>query len=171
MVQTALVLTLDDAEPFEAVRRRFAPWSVARGIPFHITLLHPFAPRDELDDALLADIRAFFEAQTPLAFALTRVAAWPTVIYAVPEPDTELIALMTALHRRFPQWPPYEGMHDTLVPHATLGAEIDAEAVRPGVKRHLAPHLPHACFFDTATLLEEYEPDRWGERERFALGG
>lgn len=170
-LQSALTLVFDGAEPFDAVRREFAPWSVARGIPFHIALLHPFAPREELSEPLLADVCDFFASQPPLEFALTHVAHWPSVVYAVPQPDEPLVRCMRALHARYPQWPPYEGIHDTVVPHATLGTDVDAEAVRAEIARRLAPHLPRRCSFREVTLLEEFEPDRWRERTTFALSG
>jgi 2'-5' RNA ligase len=170
-LQSAISLVIRDAEPFDAVRRDFAAWSVARGIPFHVTLLFPFAPRDELSKPLLADVRDFFASQAPLEFALTRIAHWPGVVYAVPEPDARLVSCMRALHDRYPQWPPYEGLHDTVVPHATLGADVDGEAVQAEIERRLAPHLPHRCSFREVTLLEEFVPDRWRERATFPLGG
>jgi 2'-5' RNA ligase len=170
-LETALVLVLDDAEPFDDVRRTFAAATVARGIPFHLTLLWPFAPRDELTDAVLVGTRSFFAARQPFEFELTRVATWPTVVYAVPEPDAALRECMEALHARFPDWPPYGGIHADVVPHATLGE--DAEAVRafPEVERRLAGHLPLHYRADIATLLEEFAPDRWRERERFPFSG
>jgi 2'-5' RNA ligase len=170
-VETALVLVLGDAAPFDSVRRDYAVETVAEGIPFHLTLLSPFAPREELSDPLLADVRAFFAEQAPLEFTLTRIAMWPRVVYAVPEPDTELRACMRALFDRFPQYPPYGGEFAEVVPHATLGEEVDAAAVRADVERRVAPHLPKQYRLDTATLLEEFAPHRWRERERFPLGG
>jgi len=160
-VETALVLVLDDAEPFDEVRRAFDAETVARGIPFHVTLLYPFAPREELTDELLAQTRSFFASRPPFTFELTRIASWPQVVYAVPEPDTELRDCMYALHARFPQWPPYGGIHDTVVPHATLGA-----AGYPEIERRLRPHLPRRYRADAATLLEEHTPGTWRERER-----
>jgi 2'-5' RNA ligase len=170
-VETALVIVLEDAEPFDEVRRDFAVATVARGIPFHVTLLYPFAPHDELSAALLAEVRSFFAVQHPFEFELTRVATWPEVVYAVPEPDTELRACMKALHARFPQWPPYGGIHAEVVPHATLGEEVDAASVRAEIERRVAPHLPHRCQAPDVALLEEFAPDRWRERERFPFGG
>ena len=108
-LETALVLVLDDAEPFDAVRRDFAAATVAHGIPFHVTLLFPFAPREELTDDFLADVRGFFAGRAPFEFELTRVDAWPRVVYAVPEPDAGLRECMQALFARFPAWPPYGG--------------------------------------------------------------
>jgi 2'-5' RNA ligase len=166
-VETALVIVLEDAEPFDEVRRALMPGMVEAGIPFHVTLLSPFAPPGELD----AKARAFFGEHKPFDFALTGVATWPRVVYLVPEPEDELRALMSALFARFPEWPPYEGIHDEVVPHATLAEEVDAAAARDEIERRIGPHLPHRCQARDVSLLEEYAPDRWRERERFPLGG
>jgi 2'-5' RNA ligase len=162
-VETALVIAVEDAEPFDAVRRELMPAEVAAGIPFHVTLLHPFG---ELED----DARAFFAGQTPFEFALTRVAAWTDVVYLVPEPDDELRACMHALFARFPEFPPYGGIHEEVVPHATLGEGVDGPPVRGEIERRLAPHLPHRCQARDVSLLEELASGRWRERDRFALG-
>lgn len=153
------------------MRRDYAVETVALGIPFHVTLLYPFAPRAELTDGLLSETRAFFAARRPFGFALTRIATWPRVVYAVPEPDDGLRDLMQALFARFPQWPPYDGIHDDVVPHATLGEEVDAAAVRDEIERRVAPLLPRRCQARDVALLEEFEPGSWRERERFPLRG
>jgi 2'-5' RNA ligase len=163
-VAAALVIVIGDAAPFDAVRRDLARESVAAGIPFHVTLLHPFG--DVADEA-----REFFAQRKPFEFELTRIAAWPDVVYAVPEPDDELRACMRALFARFPEWPPYGGRHDELVPHATLGENVDGPALRGEIQRRLAPHLPHPCQARAVSFLEELAPGRWRERERLPLGG
>jgi 2'-5' RNA ligase len=162
-VETALVIEIAGAEPFDEIRRELMPATVASGIPFHVTLLSPFG---ELAD----EAREFFAERHPFDFALTRVATWPDVVYVVPEPDGELRALMRALFARFPEWPPYGGIHDEVIPHATLGDGVDAEAVRADVERRAAPYLPHRCQARDVSFLEEFAPDRWRERERFPLG-
>jgi 2'-5' RNA ligase len=165
-VETALVIAIDNAEPFDEVRRELMPSVVAAGIPFHVTLLSPFGSEAEL----VREARAFFAEQVPLEFDLTRVATWPDVVYLVPEPDDELRALMKALFVRVPQWPPYEGIHDEVIPHATLGEGVDAAAVRAEIERRVAPHLPHRCQARDVAFLEEFTEGRWRERERFPLG-
>ena len=52
-LETAVVLVLEDAVPFDDVRRELAPDTELRGIPFHITLLYPFVARNELTDTIL----------------------------------------------------------------------------------------------------------------------
>jgi 2'-5' RNA ligase len=166
-VETALVIAIDNAEPFDEVRRELMPSVVATGIPFHVTLLVPFGSEAEL----VREARAFFAEQVPLEFELTRVATWPDVVYLVPEPDDELRALMMALFAGFPEWPPYEGIHAEVIPHATLGEGVDAAAVRAEIERRVAPHLPHRCQARDVTFLEEFAEGRWRERERFPLAG
>lgn len=158
------MIAIDDAGPFDKVRKELMPATVTAGIPFHVTLLSPFGQ-------LADEARAFFAEHKPFDFALTRLASWPDVLYLVPEPDDELRALMRALHARFPDWPPYGGIHDEVIPHATLGEEIDAASVRDKIERRVAPHLPHPCQARDVCLLEEYAPDRWRERERLPLAG
>jgi len=170
-VETALVIVLEDAEPFDEVRREFAVETFNLGIPFHVTLLYPFAPHDELTDTVLADVRAFFASQPPFEFSLTRVASWPEVVYAVPEPDDALRACMQALFTRFPLWPPYGGVHAEVVPHATLGEEVDAAGVYPEIEARVKEHLPRQYRIEDVALLEEVSPELWRERMRFALGG
>jgi hypothetical protein len=58
-----------------------------------------------------------------------------------------------------------------VVPHATLGDDADAVRALPEIERRLAGYLPLRCRADTATLLEEFAPDRWRERELFPFGG
>ena len=164
------MLVLDNPEPFEEIRREFCRGQVDRGIPFHVTLLYPFAPREELSDEVLAAARAVFAGRPPFEFELVRVAAWPDVVYAVPEPDDALRACMSELFARFPQWPPYAGRHEDVIPHATLGEDVDGPAVLGEIERRAAPHLPHRCQARVVSLLEEFVPNTWRERERFALG-
>ena len=160
------MIAIEDAEPFDEVRRELMPQVVASGIPLHVTLLSSFG-----SDAELADqARAFFAEQVPFEFELTRVATWPDVVYLVPEPDDQLLALMKALFARFPQWPPYGGIHDEVIPHATLAEEIDAAAVRDEIERRVAPHFPRRCQARDVAFLEQLAPGLWRERERLPLG-
>jgi 2'-5' RNA ligase len=171
-VETALVLTLDDADPFDDIRRDFAVGQFTRGIPFHITLLFPFAPREQLTEALLADVRSFFVERQTFEFTLEHIETFPpAVVYAAPEPARPLRECTDAIHARFPDWPPYEGAFAEVIPHATLAEDVDAIRVLPEIERRLADHLPRHYAIDHATLLEEFAPDRWHERERFRLGG
>jgi 2'-5' RNA ligase len=138
--------------------------SVERGLPLHITLLFPFVSPEDVPHQKLEGLFASF---MPLDFSLVGLAEFPgDVVYAVPEPDEELLALMHAVHRHFPETPPYEGAFGTVVPHATLSESASFEAVA----QRCDSLLPIACHVDSVTLLAERVRDRWREVRRFSLG-
>jgi 2'-5' RNA ligase len=150
------------------VRAKFHTNSVALGIPLHVTLLYPFAPPDQVDEAALT---GFFAQRDPMTIALVGVAEWPGVVYAVPEPHEELLELTSALWARFPDYPPYGGEIAEPRPHATLaepGPRESAE-VAAAIRGRTASVFPLACHVDDVAVLEEDAPGRWRERRRFPL--
>jgi 2'-5' RNA ligase len=170
-LETAVVLVLEDAVPFDDVRRELAPDTELRGIPFHITLLYPFVARNELTDTILGELSSFFASRAPLEFSLTHLETFPSVLYAAPEPSGLLRECMRALQARFPDHPPYGGAFAEVIPHATLAEGVEAESVRPAIEQQLGAHLPAQFRIEVATLLEEFTPGRWRERAYFAFGG
>lgn len=87
----------------------------------HITLLGPFAPLAEVDDGLLAELRRFFSDVTPFPFALTGIHQFPGgEVYLSPSPALPFRQLTLALSRLFPEYPPYGGAFDEVVPHLTI---------------------------------------------------
>jgi hypothetical protein len=142
---------------------------VAIGIPLHVTLLYPYAPPDQVDEAALTD---FFAQRDALTVTLIGLAEWPRVVYAVPEPLGELLAMMRALWELFPEYPPYGGEIADPVPHATLAELEEGESlaeVAAGIRAKAEALFPIMCNVRDVALLEEYEPDRWRERRRFPL--
>lgn len=85
----------------------------------HITLLGPWADRPTPADlALVADIA---RSVGPFEVKLAQLGEFPNgVIYLRPEPDDQLIDLTSRLTAAFPQFPPYEGQYEDVVPHLTL---------------------------------------------------
>jgi 2'-5' RNA ligase len=158
--ELALVLVLDEPR-LEAIRERFYPDAVARGLPLHMTLLYPFG--GDVEQA-----REAIAAHAPAHFALTRLGAFPGgFAVLLPEPQDELRALQRALWTRFPDWPPYAGEVDDPEPHATLARG----AITPELEAAVAPLLPVAFRVDAVTVLEhERESERWSTRAQLALG-
>jgi 2'-5' RNA ligase len=164
-LRTALVLVLEDARPvLEPLRARFHADAVTGGIPLHITVLFPFVDPAAVPEDELAELCSSF---APLDFELTRLAEFPGVVYAVPEPDDQLVTLMRAVHGRFPETPPYGGVFEDVVPHATLAEGVPLEVVEP----ECTPLLPIACHVDEVTLLAETAVERWSVAGGYALGG
>ena len=170
-LETALVLVLTEHSPeLSALHAQFQPEVAAKGIPLHITLLYPFVPPRAITPELISTLRCFFAERHSPSFELTRIDTFPGVLWAAPEPAEELVRLIEALARLFPHTPPYGGAYADVVPHATL-AERPGGAGRERIAAQLraatAPLLPVSCELTYASLLEEHEPDRWRERERF----
>jgi 2'-5' RNA ligase len=168
MPETALVVEVPEAEPLVSDWRAKHDWSAQRGVPAHITLLYPFVPTERVDDRLLNDLRELFASQSAFSFRLTRVARFPEVAWLAPEPPDPFAALIELIAGRYPDYPPYEGIHDEVIPHLTVvegGVELQDE-----VDTALTPHLPIQADAKTVALLVEDENERWHLGERFPLG-
>jgi 2'-5' RNA ligase len=167
-----LVLTHVSAELAQAHDELY-PERVEEHIPLSLTLLYPWMSPPEITEDDLEGLRKFFAGRPPLEFSLTRIDEFPgAVVYAVPEPDEELRALMRALWERYPDFPPYGRPGSEPPPHCTLGRlEGPTPTTLEGVKERVEPLLPVHCDVREASLLEEYELDRMRLRETFPLGG
>jgi 2'-5' RNA ligase len=168
MPESALVITVPEAEPFVSQWRAQHDWSAQRGVPAHVTLLYPFAPTEQVDEQLLGDLRELFATHAAFSFDLPRVARFPEVAWLAPEPDQPFRALTASIAARFPDYPPYEGIHDEVIPHLTV-AEGNVE-LQDRVEAAISAHLPIRAHADDVAFLFENEEGRWHEAHRFALG-
>lgn len=165
--RSALIVEVPEAEPL--VHEWRLRYDNARlGIPAHITLLFPFVPVEQLDDKVRAELRGLFAARPAIAFSLTRLVVFPDeTIWLAPEPAEPFRRLTEVIFERYPKYPPYEGIHDEVIPHLTVTAG-DA-SLRNEVDAALAPHLPIEAEAREVTLLVEDESGHWRPGERFAL--
>ena len=123
-------------------------------VPAHITLLAPFLPEGQLDDSTWETLGQFFSDVTPFSFELTDVCEFPSgVTYLAPEPAATFRRLTSELHKLFPEFPPYGGAFDDIVPHLTVPlsegenfAALTASLI-PGLP--LAVHAAAAAVFVT----------------------
>ena len=120
MPESALVIVVPEAEPLVSDWRAQYDWSAQRGVPAHITLLYPFVPTEKVDDELLSQLRDLFGSEEAITFELPRVARFPEVAWLAPEPTEPFKALTDLITARFPDYPPYEGAHDVVIPHLTV---------------------------------------------------
>ena len=140
-------------------RERTCGSKPSHGVPPHVTLLHPAPP--DLD--AIRDVVAPF---APFDVAFGSFARFPGTLWLAPEPAKPFFALIEALTRRFPDWPPYGGGFDQIVPHLTV-AQDDFDAVEAA----LQPQLPLAARVDRVVVLEKPEPNRWRDVAWFPLEG
>jgi 2'-5' RNA ligase len=164
--RTALIVAVPEAEPL--VHHWRARYDNAElGVPAHVTLLVPFVPRDKLDAALVAELRELFSSQPAFGFTLPRVARFPAVAWLAPEPAEPFRRLTELIVARYPDYLPYEGAHDEIVPHLTVA--LGDEAVQDEVEAALMPHLPIETEAREVTLLVEDESGLWQIGEQFPL--
>jgi hypothetical protein len=159
-MRTALLIAVPEAETLVGALRARYDDAHENGIPAHITILFPFGDRDDG----LAELFAGFE---PFAFALTRVERWPDVLWLAPEPEERFVALTRAVVARYPEYPPYEGSHETVIPHLSVAHRTQAPLA---VDDELRQGLPVQARATHVVQLEEHGDDRWRERQRFRLG-
>jgi 2'-5' RNA ligase len=168
MPESALVIEVPEAEPLVSDWRARYDWSAQRGVPAHITILYPFAPTVKIDDQLLSGLRESFAEHSAFSFELARVARFPEAAWLAPDPGEPFKALIAAVVARYPEYPPYEGVHDVVIPHLTVaegGIELQEE-----VAAALSNLLPIRCRATEVSLLTEDESERWSRFERFPLG-
>jgi hypothetical protein len=131
----------------------------SNGVPPHVTLLAP-CPGDAEAIAEVLEGTAAFD----VAFRrLRRFAEVPT-LYLAPEPAEPFVALTAQLVERFPDWPPYGGVHGTsVVPHLTVTQGPAAAEAEEAV----AKTLPLRGRAREAVLLAEVESGRFESVARF----
>lgn len=168
MPRTALIVAVPEAEPLVGEwRERYD--NARLGVPAHITLLFPFVPAEKADDPLLTELRELFASQPTISFSLTRLADFPDeTLWLVPEPSEPFRRLTVRIFAAYPDFPPYEGIHEEVIPHLTVTA--GDSSLRAELDAALTPHLPIEAEAREVALLVEDDSGHWRSAEGFPLG-
>jgi 2'-5' RNA ligase len=169
-MQTAIGIAFPELSPLvDGWRERTSADRSSIGIPPHVTLLVPFMPAEQVDGRVIAELTDLFAATTAFTVTFRELRRWPEMAYLAPEPPEPFTRMTEAIVDRWPDHPPYEGIHDEVIPHLTVAYGDDA--LLSEVEADVAPKLPIEGRVAEVLLLEELEPDwgRWGERARFPL--
>jgi 2'-5' RNA ligase len=165
MAETALVVLFPELEPLIGGWRRRHTGDGARGMPAHVTLVIPFADSSQVD-GLLDRLSQLLASFAPFETALAETARFPGLLYLDPEPRQPFIEITEALAEAFPEYPPYGGEFDEVVPHVTV-AQAD-DQVLAAAERELAPQLPVKTRVERAWLVED-TPAGWRRHTAFPL--
>ena len=127
-METAVVIAVPALSPVvDGWRERTcAEDRPSMGIPPHVTLLHPFVPAEAVDGEVLAELERLFAATPQFAVTFSEVRSWPGMRYLAPDPPEPFSRLTEAIVERWPDYPPYEGIHETVIPHLTVAYGDDA---------------------------------------------
>jgi 2'-5' RNA ligase len=170
--RSAIVVPFALPPALEAIRLHHVD-NARLGVPAHVTLLFPFVPARELTmpaierAAAAARRTAAFDVAFNEARAFEPGATGEGAVWLAPEPPQPFTGLIAALVDQFPAYPPYEGLHDTVVPHLTL-ANVDVD--RAALIAASQPHLPFSRRVHAAALLVEDSVGRWRIERELPLG-
>jgi 2'-5' RNA ligase len=105
--QSALVVTVPNAEPTVASLRARLDSRAALGVPAHITILYPFMAPAQLSTVVVAELSGLFGSSEQFEITLASIGWFGReVLYLRPEPDEPLRQLTALLNQRWPNWPP-----------------------------------------------------------------
>jgi hypothetical protein len=114
----------------------------------HITLLGPFVDRQDVDVELLSALEELLAPFSAFTFELSHVDRFPSgLIYLAPNPSDPFERLTETLAAAFPDWPPYGGAFDDVVPHMSIGESLPKSDVDS-----LEERLPIVATADEVTL-------------------
>jgi 2'-5' RNA ligase len=171
MAQSCFVVFVPEAEPLVATLRLRFDESAGLGVPAHITLLFPFMDPQRIDAHVLDQCAAILSGHGKFTFQLSSVGRFPAAAYLKPEPPEPFIALTHALTAAFPEFPPYRGEFENVIPHLTVAhgkaheAQMASDAL--ALKMHALGPVSSMC---AAVTLIENSSGRWRTMHAFPLG-
>jgi 2'-5' RNA ligase len=132
------------------------------GMPAHVTILYPFVPARQLDAQARGRLAAAIGQVGAFDFTLRELRRFPAVVYLAPEPAAPFIALAEAVMREWPEYKPYGGAFEKIVPHVTVAYGDTAPT-------QVHDRMPIEVRADEVWLMARML-NRWVRRRRFTLG-
>jgi 2'-5' RNA ligase len=170
LAETALICRVPEVERYIAHhRQRFDP-PARRNVPAHVTVLYPFMDSVLIDERVSRSLREVTGAVRRFEYRLRETRRFASSLYLAPEPGDSFRALTDGVHRAFPDYPPFAGKFDTVVPHVTVAhgdepqlceIEIELRIALPGAG------VPARC---EEVVLIEFTGGRWEPIQVFTLG-
>lgn len=165
-----MIIEVPEAEPVVGTYRLRLDHQAALGVPAHITVLFPFVPALALDHRLRAEL-AELSGQVPaFDFVLDRTGWFGEHVLwlgpADPGPFRELTARLHAAH---PDYPPFGGQFDEVVPHLTVGHQMPVSELHRA-ERAIRARLPVRGRAERLSLMVCGRSGRWEVADSFALG-
>jgi 2'-5' RNA ligase len=170
---TAVIVPVSAAEQVVGTHRLRHDRAASWGIPAHVTVLYPFLPPPQVDQAVIARLERVFSQFVPFDCVFSK-CGWfgEDVLWLAPDPSEELLALTAAVCEEFPQCEPYEGEFDEVVPHLTIavGQMTPADEMRE-IERQVSALLPVTTLVDSAVLMAGADrQDSWHALADLPLG-
>jgi hypothetical protein len=150
------------------IRRRWDEAALA-GARAHVTVLYPFVPVERLGVSDRAALAAIAHGIVPFDVRFERVRRFEAgLVWIEPEPSEPFRWLTAEVVARWPAFPPYGGLFETVIPHLTV-VESAAVPLAP-VEEAARAAVP---FSARATRIELWRQDaagRWHPHWVLPLG-
>jgi hypothetical protein len=143
-VETAIVIPVEGAEPLLSAAAAEVGFERPSGMPAHVTLLYPFVDAQGLVVDHAREAQRALSIVHPFDCSFSSIGRFddpPVAIYLEPDPAGQFTAMIVALMSAFPEFPPYGGAIDEVVPHLTLVETAD-RAVWRAAEAWVTPELP-----------------------------
>jgi 2'-5' RNA ligase len=140
-------------------------------IPPHVTVAFPFLPLESVTADAVRKLSKLFEETLSFDFELSEIRWFDTnVVYVAPSNEGTFRSIIETLQRMFPDFHPYDGAFDSVVPHVTL-SEHGSLADRQAVGRQAPEYLPISARASHVWMMSnERWPDEWSIVKIFQLG-
>jgi hypothetical protein len=103
-------------------------------------------------------------------YRLRDMRRFPVALYLAPDPDGPFSALTDAVHRAFPDYPPFAGKFDVVVPHVTVAHGDEPQLCEIEVELRIALPPAGIAAHCAELILIENGSGRWETLRTFALG-
>jgi 2'-5' RNA ligase len=168
---SGLILEVPEVEPAVGELRSRLDGNARLGIPAHITVLFPFMPPAEIDDAVLRRLTRIFAAAPAFGHRLVRTSWFDEdVLWLAPEDDAPFRQLTELVQREFPDYLPFGGQYEGVVPHLTIAHQCPLEQMRVA-ERLVREQLPISAVATAVSLMVQHDTSgTWSRAASFTLG-
>jgi 2'-5' RNA ligase len=171
MAESAIIIAVPEAEPIVGELRARFDSAAKLGVPAHITVLYPFMPPERFTQRAFESLRRAIAEVQPFDFRLTTVGRFPGVVYLAPECSGPFVELVGMIVRWLPEFPPYGGKFQSVIPHLTVsdGGELQADTVEAQLLVLMKAEGPISARCDELALIQN-SAGRWRKTCHIALG-
>jgi hypothetical protein len=165
--ESALIVPVPNADPTVGPWRGRLDPSAASGVPAHITVFYPFLLPASIAGSARERLRTVVKTMSAFDFMLTSIDRFDArVLWLRPEPGEPFRSLTVAIARLWPWLEPYDGAHDDIVPHLTIGIS-ETGAGFDEAAREIGAELPIRCRAEEVHLIARAKTGSWHTEERF----
>jgi len=170
MAQSALLVPVSAVEPVVGEWRARYDSAARDGIPAHVTVLYPFMAPDAIDARVVGQLDECFAGVSAFACTFGQVGWFGgDVVYLAPDNPSPFLALIDAVVAAFPDYPPYEGAFDSVVPHLTLG-DTGTRSELAAIADAMVMRLPLVAHCDRIWLMTGTIGEPWSLEREWLLG-